>query len=121
MTVDVHAPPAGLTSPMGASSIPPRAVLSQTKPHKQPGTVQLLAFAIQDLVSLNGRVTADDLRNLCPNAPNKTANVGAAFRLLLNQNKIMLIGREPSRIPGNNGRSIGVYGPPPTHRIRVCP
>lgn len=84
-----------------------------TKLHHDPRTaVHTLADLALDLAKLNGKVTADDLRRLAPNAPNKTANVGNAFRLLIKKGELVLVCFQVSTIPENHGRRIGVYAPP---------
>lgn len=92
-----------------------------TKLHQDPRTpAHTLADLALDLARLNGKVTADDLRRLAPNAPNKTANVGAAFRMLIKKGELVLVCYQPSQAAGNNGRRIGVYQPP-IKTWKACP
>ena len=106
-------PPARL----GAS--PPRRLESfSTKPVATPTPASDLANVALDIAYRNGRVTADDLRQLTPNAPNKSANYGAAFRILVQQGRLVLDHYEASQASHNNGRRIGVYTPP---YPRACP
>lgn len=92
------------------------------KPHIEPRSdVDLLADLALDLATRNGKVTADDLRVLAPNAPNKSANYGAAFRKLVQSGQLVLVTFQHSQAPGNNGRRIGVYSRPIKPFHRVCP
>lgn len=94
----------------------------ELKQHQDPRTpTHILAELALDLAKLNGRVTADDLRRLAPNAPNKSTNMGNAFRLLVKKGELVLVCFQPSQAPGNNGRRIGVYAPPIKPRFRACP
>lgn len=117
---DVHNPPRAFQDP--SSLVAHRVGLSQTKPHVEPlNDVTLLAAIALDLARTNGKVTADDLRRLTPNAKNKSTVYGAAFRLLIQQGKLVLVTYQPSQTPGNNGRRIGVYSCPIQPNHRVCP
>lgn len=84
-----------------------------TKVHHDPRSpAHVLAELALDLAKLNGKVTADDLRNLAPNTPNKTANIGAAFRSLIKRGELVFVCYQRSQFPWNHGRRIGVYSPP---------
>lgn len=118
---DVHVPPTAsqYPSPPNGSSV---ETLSQTKPHVEPRSdVDLLADLAMDLATRNGKVTADDLRFVAPNAPKKRSNYGAVFLKLVKSGQLVLVTFQHSQAPGNNGRRIGVYAKPIEPKHRVCP
>lgn len=61
------------------------------------------------LARRDGSVTADDVRQLMPNAPYKRSAFGAAFLALVKTGKLVPCGYEASRHPSNHGRRIAIY------------
>ena len=108
---------------MTATIIPPqgRGILSpNTRPARArdvPGLVDSVCSIILERADTLGRVTADDVLELAPSIPFKRSTIGAAFRRLVQANRITLTGFTNSRRPGNHGRRIGVYEP---RHIKAC-
>lgn len=118
--VDVAAP---LTTSTTTTLPEPEArhSFSTTKPHTDPlAPVRILKEVAMTLAHQNGKVTADDLRQLTPNAPNKTANYGACFQALIREGRLVLVTYQPSQAAHNHGRRIAVYAPP-IRAVRSCP
>lgn len=99
---------------------PPHRAASFSKPHRTLSDVDLLAEVAMTLAHKHGKVTADDLRILTPNAPNKTANYGACFRKLVTEGRLVFIQYQRSQRGSNHGRKISVYAPP-VKGVRTCP
>ena len=122
-SVPVHAQPIPESNPVHLPPPPSvaRRTLSPTKPHHDPlSAVRILKEVAMTLAIQNGRVTADDLRRLTPNAPNKTANYGNTLVTLVREGRLVRVGDQPSQAAHNHGRRIGVYAPP-VRAVRSCP